>query len=64
MLEGGKEFPTVALFLSRLSSKKPLNNRIRLDAQSRGVFRFSIILCKTSLLPSPHWLWAQVMRAE
>ena len=28
MLEGGKEFPTVASFLSQLSSEKPHNNRI------------------------------------
>jgi hypothetical protein len=62
MLEGGKEFPTVALFLSQLSSEKPHNNRIHLNAQSRGVFRFLPFQYKTSLLPGIHWLLAQVMR--
>ena len=34
------------------------------DAQGRGVFRFCHFQYKTSLLPSAHWLWAQVMRSR
>jgi hypothetical protein len=37
-----------------------VHNRIHLDTQSRGVLRFLQFQHKTSFLPSPHWLWAQV----
>jgi hypothetical protein len=41
MLEGGKRFPTVALFLLQLSSEKPHNNRIHSNKQGRAAVTFA-----------------------
>ena len=41
MLEGGKRFPTVVLFLSQLSNEKPHNNRIHSNKQGRAAIAFA-----------------------
>jgi hypothetical protein len=48
---------------SQISYCRP-NNRIHSDTQSQGVFCFCAVCVKTLLLPSFHWLWAQVMRTN